>query len=109
MTQITEIASTRLATADLTESEHHRLLANERRRAVLATLDDRAASVDLDDLAAQVATQEGDEADTDQIKITLHHVHLPKLADAGVIEYDPETHRIDQSRSPSSTPTGTDA
>jgi hypothetical protein len=27
----------------------------------------------------------------ERLKIRLHHVHLPKLADYGVIEYDPET------------------
>ncbi len=52
----------------------------------------------LDDLAAAV----GGSDSTDRRRIRLHHVHLPKLADAGAIEYDPvariarPTERLDE-------------
>lgn len=32
----------------------------------------------------------GEKRDREQLKIRLHHVHLPKLADDEVIDYDPE-------------------
>ena len=50
------------------------------------------------------ARHEG-EVDADAVRSTLHHVHLPKLAEAGWIEYDFEDgtiqyeHRIETVRS----------
>jgi hypothetical protein len=47
----------------------------------------------LDDFAQIIDIQETDFSEVDeknrkQVKIALHHRHLPKLADAGLIEYD---------------------
>ncbi|USZ70428.1 DUF7344 domain-containing protein [Natronosalvus halobius] len=47
----------------------------------------------LDDLAQIIAIQETDPSEVseekrEQVKIELHHRHLPKLDDAGLIEYD---------------------
>ncbi|PSQ16369.1 hypothetical protein BRD00_11845 [Halobacteriales archaeon QS_8_69_26] len=39
-------------------------------------------------------TRHDDTADSDAVRIELHHIHLPKLAAAGWIEYDPETRTI---------------
>lgn len=36
----------------------------------------------------------GEEFTTDEIALRLHHVHLPKLAANGVIEYDSERNHI---------------
>lgn len=98
MTQATtEIADEFAEAAELTESEWHRLLANERRRLVLDVLADRTTPVTLDDLAAAVAAREEglDAADAvESVKLTLYHAHLPKLADLGVLGFDPDSHRI---------------
>lgn len=70
------------------------LLIEARRRYVLSYLTDRPDDpVDVDDLEAAILAQEqprpGRVSHRDRVRIDLHHVHLPKLADAGVIEYDP--------------------
>lgn len=74
------------------------MLANHRRRYVLYHLNDvENAVVTLDELADQLCTWERDWADqTEQrkgkhrecIRTDLHHVHLPKMADAGIVDYD---------------------
>ena len=70
------------------------LLGNPRRRVVLAHLQRRAdETVDVDEVIDAVAARErpdpGPGTHRERVAIDLHHVHLPKLADAGVIEYDP--------------------
>ena len=40
------------------------------------------------------ATRHDDTADSDAVRIELHHNHLPKLAAAGWIEYDSENQAI---------------
>lgn len=76
---------------DLTESERHRLLAVERRRVVLEALADGQSTFDLRELAREVAAREdgptGEET-VDAVALALHHVHLPKMADLGVVAYD---------------------
>ena len=86
-------------TAELSATEYHSLLSSKRRRLTLASLTDRATPVELGDCAAIVADAETDggeasPATVDRIELTLHHVHLPKLSEFGVIEYDPERTRV---------------
>lgn len=60
-------------------------LASRRRRIVLDTVradDDRMAR---EDLAHEVARRE-DGGSSEEVLTSLHHVHLPKLADAGLVE-----------------------
>ena len=66
------------------------VLADERRRAVLSVLADRDGPVGLSDLARAVADLTGDDASdaVDRLRVSLHHQHLPKIADAGLIAYD---------------------
>ncbi|WP_435064966.1 DUF7344 domain-containing protein [Halobaculum sp. EA56] len=85
------------------------LLGHRRRRAVLRYLRSRNGIGDLEveRLAAAVASMEaarGGEGSTEaaptdgsvgpavveQVSIALAHVHLPKLADSGVVDYDPD-------------------
>ena len=94
-----ESAEARPGTLGPAESERHRILSSERRRTVLEVLADRTSPLALEDLAAAVAAREADEArcgsGTGRVAITLHHQHLPMLTDAGVLEYEPSTKRIE--------------
>ncbi|QZP38417.1 DUF7344 domain-containing protein [Halobaculum magnesiiphilum] len=85
------------------------LIEDRRRRTVLRYLRNRTGTGDITvgRLAAAVASVEAvegerggteatdregsvDPAVVDQVSVTLRHVHLPKLADRGVIDYDPD-------------------
>jgi len=87
------------ALAPLSESERYRLLASERRRAVLDVLSGRCCPMDLEDLAREVADREGnaiaDEDPVAEVVTSLHHCHLAKLADHGVVDYDHDTGRVE--------------
>lgn len=95
-----ELTTTYARTADLTESERHGLLASERRRSILDALEGRSVSIELDDLAAELAARDEHLDPTDpegvrRLKAELHHVHLPMLSDSGVLDYDSVSRRID--------------
>lgn len=66
-------------------------LADGQRRAVLRTMLDEE-SADLREVARSVARRKHDDPPSDgaleRLKVALHHRHLPKLADAGLVEYD---------------------
>jgi hypothetical protein len=73
------------------------LLSSPARRAALAVLSDTASSMSLTDLASAIAGVETDacgDADHRNLEIVLHHNHLPRLADAGLIEYDPSANSV---------------
>lgn len=85
---------------DLTTSEQYRLLDSAKRRLVLDDLRDQTDPVALEDLAATVSKRDNsldssDEETVQQVKARLHHVHLPKLADFGVLGYDAETQQVE--------------
>jgi hypothetical protein len=85
--------------ANLTESERYCLLSVERRRLVLGALEGQTTPVDLADLASKIAEREAglDTADTEtveHVKLTLHHIHLPKMDDFGVLTYDRDNRRV---------------
>lgn len=65
-------------------------LSDQRRRDILSCLqemDDDA--VGLAELSERVMALEADpDSDSDAIAISLHHVHLPKLAESSVLDYD---------------------
>lgn len=71
------------------------LLANRRRQHALACLCERPGSIPLDELAEDVAARERwsprtepDDEEVRTVAVSLYHSHLPKLADAGVVDYD---------------------
>ncbi|MEM4781808.1 MAG: hypothetical protein QXG03_09650 [Halalkalicoccus sp.] len=66
-----------------------RTLSKSGRRSVLEHLCDRTGPIPAADLAAAVASGGDDDAET--VFRTLRHVHLPKLTEAGLIEYDRAT------------------
>ncbi|WP_276271734.1 DUF7344 domain-containing protein [Haloarcula litorea] len=63
------------------------LASGDRREHTLASL-----TAALSERADASGSTEGRDRD---LRVALHHVHLPKLDDAGVIHYDPDTHRIE--------------
>ncbi len=72
-----------------------------RRRAVLAALQGEQTAVDRRELAERIAADENDVARADvregtieDVLFTLHHVHLPRLDDAGYLTYDTEENEI---------------
>ena len=79
--------------ATLSQSDVHRLIASERRRNLLHLLEDQQTPLDLEELALLVTKHEDgigrtEPTDVDQVAITLHHHHLPKLEEFGLIDYD---------------------
>ncbi|WP_312909593.1 DUF7344 domain-containing protein [Natronosalvus caseinilyticus] len=72
----------------------HRILANPRRRRLLTTLTERGQDT-VEGLAEAVARREclPDDAEDRRrarrdVHVSLVHVHLPMLADHGLVEYD---------------------
>lgn len=71
----------------LTVDEILKLLGAHQRRLILGILvDDEEGLADITELAAQLA-KEGHHNE-ERAELVLCHHHLPKCADAGVIEYD---------------------
>lgn len=73
------------------------LLANQRRRYVLACLADTTQPLVLTSLAEDVAIYENESPRTEisneevrTIRTSLYHSHIPKLVDAGVVKYNQE-------------------
>lgn len=66
------------------------LLAHSYRRRVLAALADADDALTLDSLAEEVVARAPDlgPADEEPVRVSLHHVHLPKLAAADVVAYE---------------------
>lgn len=78
------------------------LCQEQHRRIILATLAHEEQSVTVDDLTKAIVTHnhhmplaEVREEETKQIQSALHHVHLPKLADQSLVDYDQEQHQVE--------------
>ncbi|WP_459192994.1 DUF7344 domain-containing protein [Halosimplex sp. J119] len=75
------------------------LLADPRRRRLLEVLEEtgRGERAPLADLSERVAVAEGTTEGEARhgVAVALHHVHLPKLDEAGLVEYDPETRVVE--------------
>lgn len=81
----------------LTKSHVFDLLSADRRQEVLRYLDRNDGTADLGEVAEHIASQECsvaiDQLNSQQRKrvyVGLYQCHLPKMADAGVIDYDPD-------------------
>lgn len=75
------------------------LLSNARRRFVLHYLSQHEGPVELRELADEVARWEtGSETlsrkERKRVYVSLYQTHIPRLADAGVIDYDSETGEV---------------
>lgn len=70
------------------------VLADDRRRTILTIVESENGAVARADLARELAALETDgepaASRVENVTVQLHHRHLPKLADAGLLEYDRE-------------------
>lgn len=94
-----QTATEQLRIDGISESERHRLLKSERRRVVLAVLDEQAAVIERQCLAAKVAAHETgadspSEEAVDRVEVSLHHAHLPLMDDLGVLNYHPDSDTV---------------
>lgn len=78
-----------------------RILAEPVRRDVLYYLDEQEMPVSLNRLATRVAawhtdgdSDAVDDATLTEMRTALYHVHLPKLAEAGHLAWDADTHTV---------------
>jgi len=80
------------STPDLPAPEIFRLLTDERRRNILYYFAANTDSVPLADIAEQLAIGENNPTTDHQehILTCLHHIHLPKLVEAGMIDFNGE-------------------
>jgi len=94
------MSRTRFAAGAVSETEridpadHQRILAHERRRVVLSVLEEKGTPIDLEELTESVIELELETETKRRVMLTLHHRHLPMMAERDVIEYDPETRQI---------------
>lgn len=68
-----------------------RTLAKPQRRFVLERMCEHGGPIDATDLAAAIANADGEidpKTGSDRVLRSLRHIHLPKLTEAGLIEYD---------------------
>ncbi|WP_424003307.1 DUF7344 domain-containing protein [Haloarcula salina] len=83
----------------LTEDQIFSLLSNRRRRNLLRFVESAGGESAVPAITDHLAQSEygSDEVSASQRKnvyVSLHQTHLPKLADAGVVEYDEQTKRV---------------
>ncbi|MXR52974.1 hypothetical protein GRX03_15345 [Halovenus sp. WSH3] len=94
--------------SDLSQDVVFDILSSPRRRYVLYHLRTTGETVQLTDLAEEVAAWENDtdpseitEQERKRVYVSLYQTHIPRLAEVGLIEYDKDTGEIalaDQAR-----------
>ena len=96
---IPEPPTVRSRIADLTKAEQHSLFISERRCILCGIFAEQTAEISFDELVSKVARRD-QEIDSDipeqveRVAITLHHTHLPKLEEFGIIAYNIETDQV---------------
>lgn len=80
----------------LTLDEKFTLFAPQERRTLLFVLGNVADPVSITGLSERLLARENptaatDPAALDELELKLHHVHVPKLAERDILEYDAET------------------
>jgi DNA-binding transcriptional ArsR family regulator len=81
----------------LDDEERRNLLSSPARRAVLTVLARNPSTMTLADLASELAAtgrNASEDADRHDLEVVLHHNHLPRLAEAGLVEYDPGANSV---------------
>ena len=97
MEKTRDTGATERTDSDLPTTTIFGLLANHRRQLALQYLTSKVGAVPLSELANQIALREGEHTKErcERICTGLVHVHLPKLADAGIVRYDPNRETIE--------------
>lgn len=86
--------------AGKTTDEHFDLLGSWQRRFLLQHLQRHPTPVSVEHLATElVDSSNRGELRVDEAKLQLRHVHLPKLATAGLVEYDPSAGTVEPTAS----------
>lgn len=75
------------------------ILANHDRREIIEYLRDTAdQTATIDELANHLVSQKAEQAAEhpghDYVQTTLHHIHIPKLVDSGLIDYDARNQEV---------------
>lgn len=76
------------------------LLGNDRRLRVVHSLVESGEPTTTKDLATRIAEAEAEQGDVTaddlykSVYVSLQQTHLPKLADHGIVKYDPETNTV---------------
>lgn len=79
---------------DVDTDSLHEILADRRRRYTLARLHEAVKPMPLGDLAEEIAEWEREREDVDdpgsaeKIHQGLYHIHVAKMTDAGLVDYD---------------------
>jgi hypothetical protein len=60
-----------------------------RRQVVECLKGTEGGQASVEELVASIDGEPGTQADDERVDVQLHHVHLPKLAQSGVVEFDP--------------------
>lgn len=78
-----------------------RVLDHPRRRYLVTTLVNGHSEAPLQQLAIEIAARERDktvadvtERERDQVHTSLHHSHVPRLVDAGIVTYDTDDESV---------------
>ncbi|MFB6165794.1 MAG: hypothetical protein ABEJ31_11600 [Haloarculaceae archaeon] len=81
--------ASRIRSDGASPAELFRVLAHEWRRRTLASLRDSEGTMQVTELAAAVtdAADGATPARREEVATSLYHVHLPKLIDAGLVEW----------------------
>jgi DNA-binding transcriptional ArsR family regulator len=87
---------------ELSRDDLFSMLRNERRREVIHYLSDHEGPVDLRDLSEHIAALENGCEPTEvtykqrkRVQTALYQMHLPKLADQDIVEYDRRAGRVE--------------
>jgi len=89
----------------LSQDEVFDLLSSARRRYVIYVLRTRSEPMEVTDLAEEVAAWENDTTidelssqERKRVYVSLYQTHIPKLASAGVVDYDRDTGLVELTR-----------
>ena len=86
----------RSSTPSIPIDERFDALARTDRRAVIQFFrDESTEEVTLDDLVTGIVDGSYWDTDESHVRLCLHHSTLPKLADTGILDYDPRSETVE--------------